>query len=65
MNIEGPVVITCVNVYDQASNGEGGYPNSPKGGVNHKFVEFDVMTTYGKGFKFYVQIYGRYTDKEH
>lgn len=64
MNVDGPVSIRCVNVYDQAPNGEGGYPNSPKGGVDKNFVEFDVITTYGKGFQFYVQILGRYRDKE-
>lgn len=58
MIIEGPVSITCVNVYDEAPNGEGGYPNSPRGGVGNNFVQFDVMTNYGKGFQFYIQIYG-------
>ncbi|CAG9855299.1 unnamed protein product [Phyllotreta striolata] len=63
MNIEGPVNITCVNVYDEMPNGEGGYPSFAAGGVGHDFVEFNVMTNYGKGFHFYTRVQG-YTKKD-
>lgn len=58
MNVEGPVYITCVNIYDEIPNGEGGYPSFAAGGVGHNFIEFNVLTHYGKGFHFFVQIFG-------
>lgn len=61
MIVEGPVYINCVNVYDEAPAGEGGYPHSPKGGIGKNFVEFQILTNYGKGYHFYVQIYGKHT----
>lgn len=64
MIISGPVIISCVNIYDTAPNGEGGYPTTPKGGVGETFVEFTVLTGYGKGFQFYVQIFGRPNPKQ-
>ncbi|KAJ8943958.1 hypothetical protein NQ318_013539 [Aromia moschata] len=63
MNVEGPVYITCVNIYDEVPNGEGGYPSFAAGGVGQNFVEFNVLTNYGKGFHFFVQIHG-YTKKD-
>ncbi|XP_018564974.1 uncharacterized protein LOC108906244 [Anoplophora glabripennis] len=63
MNVEGPVYITCVNIFDEIPNGEGGYPSFAAGGVGHNFIEFNVLTNYGKGFHFFVQIFG-YTKKD-
>nr|CAI5848177.1 unnamed protein product [Callosobruchus analis] len=43
-----------------ARSSEGGecYPTYSSGGVGQNFVEFDVLTQYGKGFKVFVQIFG-------
>ncbi|CAG9816821.1 unnamed protein product [Phaedon cochleariae] len=62
MNVDGPFYINCVNIHDETPDGEGGYPSFAAGGVGHNFVEFNVMTHYGKGFHFFVQIRG-YTNK--
>lgn len=58
INVEGEVYITCVKVYDEVPNGAGGYPSYTGGGVGHNYVEFNVVTEYGKGFHFFVQIFG-------
>ncbi|KAJ8974940.1 hypothetical protein NQ317_012920 [Molorchus minor] len=58
VNVDGDVYINCVNIYDQVSDGKGGYPSFSAGGVGRNFVEFNVMTDYGKGFHFFIQIYG-------
>lgn len=60
INVESNVYITCVNILDQVANGEGGFPRFLEGGVGHNFVKFEVTTHYGKGFNFYVEIYGYY-----
>lgn len=62
--MEGPVNITCVKIYDEIPNGEGGYPSFQGGGVGYNYIEFNVMTEYGKGFHFFVQIYGVDLDPE-
>ena len=49
-----------MKVLDQVPNGEGGYPTYISGGVGHKYVRFAVSTEYGKGFHFYIEIYGHY-----
>ncbi|XP_044257099.1 uncharacterized protein LOC123006579 [Tribolium madens] len=58
INVEGDVYITCANIYDEVPNGEGGYPSYAGGGVGHNYIEFNVETEYGKGFHFFVQIFG-------
>lgn len=57
MNVDGPVRIACVKIFDEVPNGEGAYPGFVSGGLNHNFVEFNVITPYGKGFHFFVQIF--------
>ncbi|KAG5896693.1 hypothetical protein JTB14_002539 [Gonioctena quinquepunctata] len=64
MNIDAPVYITSVSIYDEIPNGEGGYPSYTTGGVGHNFVEFNVITNYGKGFHFFVQIRGYFKNKK-
>lgn len=49
-----------MNVLDQIPDGAGGYPGFLAGGVGYNFVQFDVRTEYGKGFNFYVEIFGYY-----
>lgn len=58
MNVEALVYITCVKIFDEVPDGEGGYPKHVSGGVDHNYVEFNVTTQYGKGFHFFVQIFG-------
>ncbi|RZC39456.1 uncharacterized protein BDFB_009617, partial [Asbolus verrucosus] len=58
VNVEAQVYITCVKIYDEVPDGAGGYPSFVAGGVGHNYVEFNVMTEYGKGFHFFVQIFG-------
>ncbi|XP_057654740.1 uncharacterized protein LOC130892993 isoform X1 [Diorhabda carinulata] len=58
MNIDGPVYISCVNIYDEIPDGKGGYPSFVAGGVGYNFIEFKVLTDYGKGFHFFVKIQG-------
>nr|XP_022915403.1 uncharacterized protein LOC111425539 [Onthophagus taurus] len=59
ITIDGLVYITCVKVWDQVPDGEGGYPYYTDGGVGKNFIRFNVTTGYGKGFDFYVEIFGR------
>lgn len=58
MNVEADVYISCVKIYDQIADGQGGYPSFVSGGVGYNYVEFNVITAYGKGFHFFVQILG-------
>ncbi|KAJ3640171.1 hypothetical protein Zmor_003487 [Zophobas morio] len=58
VNVEADVYITCVKIHDEVPDGAGGYPSYVAGGVGYNYVEFNVMTEYGKGFHFYVQIFG-------
>ncbi|GJQ67514.1 hypothetical protein Trydic_g5145 [Trypoxylus dichotomus] len=60
INVESNVYITCVNILDQIPDGKGGYPKYLSGGVGYNFIEFEVMTNYGKGFNFYVEVFGYY-----
>ncbi|CAG9759576.1 unnamed protein product [Ceutorhynchus assimilis] len=60
MNVEGPVSIKCVNVYDEDPE-MSAYPSYSSGGLGQNFVQFDVLTSFGKGFKFFVQIFGHKT----
>lgn len=57
MNVDGPVRIACVKIFDEVPNGEGAYPGYVSGGLNYNYVEFNVITPYGKGFHFFVQIF--------
>ncbi|KAL3290188.1 hypothetical protein HHI36_023548 [Cryptolaemus montrouzieri] len=57
INVDGPVNITCVLVYDEMDQ-DSAYPLYSGGGVGQNFVGFNVKTTYGKGFHFFVQIFG-------
>lgn len=58
MQIEGPVNITCVKVFDEIPEGQGGYPSYQEGGVGFNYVIIGVATNYGKGFHFFIQIFG-------
>ncbi|XP_048516938.1 uncharacterized protein LOC109541017 isoform X3 [Dendroctonus ponderosae] len=62
INVDGPVSIACVNISDEDPE-VSAYPSYVSGGIGHNYVEFNVQTTYGKGFKFYVQIFGNLTAK--
>ncbi|VEN44526.1 unnamed protein product, partial [Callosobruchus maculatus] len=64
MTVAGPVYITCANIYDQGAEGEESYPTYSSGGVGQNFIEFDVLTQYGKGFKVFAQIFGYRIDDE-
>ncbi|KAL1492780.1 hypothetical protein ABEB36_010976 [Hypothenemus hampei] len=57
INVEGPVRIICVKIYDEDPDVMA-YPSYSSGGIGKNFIEFNVLTTYGKGFKFFVQIFG-------
>lgn len=39
-------------------DGNGAYPSFIAGGVGYNYVVIGVKTSYGKGFDFYVQIFG-------
>lgn len=52
------VEITCVKIYDEDPDASA-YPIYAAGGVGHNYIEINVMATYGKGFRFHVQIFGR------
>ncbi|XP_030756167.1 uncharacterized protein LOC115882312 [Sitophilus oryzae] len=55
--VEGRVNITCVNIYDEDPEVQA-YPSYISGGIGYNFIEFHVVTSYGNGFKFYVEIFG-------
>nr|CAH7725290.1 unnamed protein product [Callosobruchus chinensis] len=46
------------NLFIGRAEGEESYPTYSSGGVGQNFVEFDVLTQYGKGFKVFAQIFG-------
>lgn len=52
------VQITCVKIYDEDPDASA-YPVYAAGGVGHNYIEINVMTTLGKGFRFHVQIFGK------
>ncbi|XP_050313874.1 uncharacterized protein LOC126748582 [Anthonomus grandis grandis] len=60
MNVDGNVLIDCVNVYDESPEVLA-YPSYAAGGIGHNYVEFNVLTTFGNGFNFFVQIRGHNT----
>ncbi|ENN74278.1 hypothetical protein YQE_09250, partial [Dendroctonus ponderosae] len=52
INVDGPVSIACVNISDEDPE-VSAYPSYVSGGIGHNYVEFNVQTTYGKGYTMY------------
>lgn len=57
MNVEGTFKIICVKIFDEDPEVLA-YPSYGAGGIGYNFIEFNVLTTFGRGFKFFVQIFG-------
>ncbi|KAK9890144.1 hypothetical protein WA026_008950 [Henosepilachna vigintioctopunctata] len=57
INVDGPVNITCVSVFDEMDE-ENAYPIYSGGGVGYNYVSFNVKTSYGMGFHFFIKIFG-------
>jgi Transcription activator MBF2 len=55
--IDGAVLITCVKAVDQVKDGSG-MIGLNSGGVGHNWVFLEVAGKYGRGFHWYITIYG-------
>lgn len=53
-------VITSIRVFDQVSNGDGGYVSLYGGGVNYNHSVIHLKSQRNKGYNFIVEIHGRY-----
>ncbi|KAJ6632686.1 hypothetical protein Bhyg_16624, partial [Pseudolycoriella hygida] len=55
--INSPIVITCVKVEDQITDGTGAIPSYHSGGPGFNWIFIDVKCQYEKGFHFKIHIF--------